>query len=78
MIATAISAGDRADIEPDRRVNARDLFVETAPRLQPFDPASHGSLRAERADIEASRFSAHATSAGSSILGSWVSATKAV
>ncbi len=44
---------DRADVEPDRRMDARDRGVGQALRLQPLDAAGVGLLRAERADIEA-------------------------
>ena len=54
MIETAISDGDTAPIgQTDRRMNARDIGIRGALRLQPFAALGMGLSRAERADIEA-------------------------
>ena len=43
----------RADVEPDRRMDARERGVGDALRLQPLEAPAMRLLRAERADIEA-------------------------
>ncbi len=57
MIETAISDGDTAPMrKPDRRMDARDVGIRRALRLQPLRSLGVGLSRAQCADIEAIAF----------------------
>ena len=68
---------DRADVDPGGpSIRARSASATPGGR-QPLEPRRMAPARAQRGDIAGRRASA-ATSAGSSILGSWLSVTTAV
>ena len=56
----------------------RQFRIAEAMCLEPLEPAGMGLLRAQRADIESRANAVPRVSAGSSSLGSWVSATSAL
>ena len=67
---------DRADVEADRRMDARELGLGEAGRASGARRAAHASSASRARRYRSTPPAAPPSSAGSSIFGSWVSATK--